>query len=169
MWDGSRWNAVRATSAGWDRFPSKATPFCVRFWWRLRSRHAVMTRSFAESINTAATASPKGWPRWRRHASWRCGCTGCCAPRRPIGRRFTTRAARVIPWSAYARPFAGVGTLAPGRGRMFEQESWPMLGRIVGWWNLIPPGDSQRLHAMPRSPTHGSLELLIAVACPFVP
>uniref|UniRef100_UPI00194E3907 hypothetical protein n=1 Tax=Occallatibacter savannae TaxID=1002691 RepID=UPI00194E3907 len=27
---------------------------------------------------------------------------------------------------------------------MFEQESWLMFGRIDGWWNLIPPTDSQQ-------------------------
>jgi len=43
----------------------------MRIWWRRRTRRSGTTRSFDESICTAATRGRSRWPRWRRRASWR--------------------------------------------------------------------------------------------------
>src|SRR5580658_7015237 len=79
IWDWFPANRARATSVGWEPLPSKATVFYASCWWRRRRRRYARMRVFAKSISTVAIIARKQWPRWQRHASWRCDSTGCYA------------------------------------------------------------------------------------------
>src|SRR5207244_1468748 len=96
--------------------------------WKRRKPQFVTIPSFTKSICIAATRSRKRWPRWQRRASWRYGCTGCCARRGRIRISFASRAARGCPWSARARPKELIGrSRIPHRRDVRIAESWPSV------------------------------------------
>src|SRR5436190_22622663 len=113
---------------------------CVGCWWRLATAQRSLIPNCGASINVWFSGEAETWPRWPWLVTWPCVCTGRCARRARLRRRFARPVARSSAWWTEVHRESDWAPLhEAGRSK---REPW--LGksphRIDGWWNRSTAG-----------------------------